>query len=238
MYTHIYTWAPQATRMFTYKKYIGPQARATSWYKKSAHQPNQKRYTQYRIHQGASNAPPAAPPSGGGGGPSPPAPAGGGGAPAGPSCPGGRRPLVIAAAQLLAALGPAMVPVTLYTAPGIPHPGCGSTCPQARPAALPQNGGVSPLSLLRLPPVEHVMAPHQGHQSGASAPVSQPCWSPSSLIPWMPLSTWRSPLSLHRRSIQLHLAPARCQICTCTKQQTNNDISVYTSNICTSISTA
>jgi hypothetical protein len=55
---------------------------------KSAHQHNQKRYTQYNIHQGASNAPPAAPPSGGGGG----------GAPAGPSCPGGRRPLVIAAA--------------------------------------------------------------------------------------------------------------------------------------------
>jgi hypothetical protein len=67
-----------------------------------------------------------------------------------------------------------MVPVTLYTAPGIPHPGCGSTCPQAHPAALPQNGGISPLSLLRLPPVEHVMAPHQGHQSGASAPVSRP----------------------------------------------------------------
>jgi hypothetical protein len=76
--------------------------------------------------------------------------------------------------QLLTVLGPAMVSVTLYTAPRIPHPGCGSTCPQARPAALPQNGGVSPLALLRLPSVEHVMAPHQGHQSGASAPVSQP----------------------------------------------------------------
>jgi hypothetical protein len=76
--------------------------------------------------------------------------------------------------QLLAALGPAMVPVPLHTAPGIPHPGCGSTCPQAHPAALSQNGGISPLSLLRLQPVEHVMAPHQGHQNGASAPVSRP----------------------------------------------------------------
>jgi hypothetical protein len=76
--------------------------------------------------------------------------------------------------QMLAALGPAMVPVTLYTAPGIPHPGCESTCPQACPTALPQNDGVSPLALLRLPPAEHVMAPHQGHQSGASVPVSRP----------------------------------------------------------------
>jgi hypothetical protein len=50
--------------------------------------------------------------------------------------------------QLLAALGPAMVSVTLYTAPGIPHPRWGSTCPQARPTTLPQNGGVSSLSLL------------------------------------------------------------------------------------------
>jgi hypothetical protein len=65
---------------------------------KSAHQPNQKWYTQYKIHQGASNAPPATPPLGGGGGPPPPAPVGGGGTPARPSCPGGRRPLVIAAA--------------------------------------------------------------------------------------------------------------------------------------------
>ena len=76
--------------------------------------------------------------------------------------------------QLLAVLGPAMVLVTLYTAPGIPHPGCRSTCPQARPVALPQNGGVSPPALLQLPPTAHVMAPHQGHQSGASAPVSRP----------------------------------------------------------------
>jgi hypothetical protein len=51
----------------------------------------------YKIHQGASIAPPAAPPSGGGGGPPPPAPGGGGGTSAGPPCPGGRRPLVIAA---------------------------------------------------------------------------------------------------------------------------------------------
>jgi hypothetical protein len=83
--------------MFTYKKYICPQASATPRYKiGSPAYIQSKRYTIY-IHQGASIAPPAAPPSGGGGGPPPPAPGGGGGTPAGPSCPGGRRPLVIAA---------------------------------------------------------------------------------------------------------------------------------------------
>jgi hypothetical protein len=64
------------------QKYIGPQARATSWYKKRL--TSLIKNTQYKIHQGASNAPPAAPPSGGGGGPPLPAPGGGGGTPAGP----------------------------------------------------------------------------------------------------------------------------------------------------------
>jgi hypothetical protein len=57
-----------------------------------------------------------------------------------------------------------------------------------------------------------------------------PCWSPSSLIPRTPPSTWWSLLlSLRWRSVQLHLTPARCQICTCTKQATTDGISVYTS---------
>jgi hypothetical protein len=76
-------------------------------------------------------------------------------------------------AQLLAALCPAMVAVTLCTVPGTPRPGYGSTCPQARPATPSQNDGVYHPNLLRLPPEEHVMAPHQGHQIGASSPVSR-----------------------------------------------------------------
>jgi len=99
VYTHIYIYikASLAIRMFTYKKYICPQASATPRYKiGSLAYIQSKRHTIY-IHQGASIAPPAAPPSGGGGGPPPPAPGDGGGTPAGPSCPGGRCPLVIAA---------------------------------------------------------------------------------------------------------------------------------------------
>jgi hypothetical protein len=82
--------------MFTYKKYMYPQANAAPRYKNRLTSLSTKRYTSY-INQGASIAPPPAPPSGGGGGPPPPAPGGGGGPPIGPSCPGGRRPLVIAA---------------------------------------------------------------------------------------------------------------------------------------------
>jgi hypothetical protein len=76
-----------------------------------------------------------------------------------------------------------MVAVTLYTVPGTPRPGYGSTCPQARPATPSQNDGVYHPNLLRLPPEEHVMAPHQGHQIGASSPVSQALQVPRSLIP-------------------------------------------------------
>jgi hypothetical protein len=96
MYTHIYISASLAIRMFTYKKYIGPPARATSRYKKSAHQPIKKVYKNTSYNQGGSRAPPAAPPSGGGGGPPPPTPGGGGGTSAGPPYPGGRHPLIIA----------------------------------------------------------------------------------------------------------------------------------------------
>jgi hypothetical protein len=58
-----------------------------------------------------------------------------------------------------------------HTAPGSPHPGSGSTCAQARLTEPSQSDGLYPHAL-RLPPAEHVMAPHQGHPSGASAPVS------------------------------------------------------------------
>jgi hypothetical protein len=66
-----------------------------------------------------------------------------------------------------------MVAVTLYTVPGTPRPGYESTCPQARPTTSSQNGGVYHPNLLRLPPEEHGMAPHLGHQIGASSPISQ-----------------------------------------------------------------
>jgi hypothetical protein len=66
-----------------------------------------------------------------------------------------------------------MVAVTRYTAPRTPCPGYGSTCPQARPETPSQNDGVYHLDLLQRPLEEHVMASHQGHQSGASALVSR-----------------------------------------------------------------
>jgi hypothetical protein len=66
-----------------------------------------------------------------------------------------------------------MVAVTQCTAPGTPHPGHESTCPQARLEAPSQTDGLNHHHLLRLPPEEHEMAPHQGHQSGASTPVSR-----------------------------------------------------------------
>jgi hypothetical protein len=90
-----------------------------------------QRCTSYTT-QGASISPPPAPPSGGGGGPPPPAP-GGGGPPTGPSCPGGRRPLVIAASTAARCTMARHGGIPLHTAPGNSHPGCTSTCPQAHP---------------------------------------------------------------------------------------------------------
>jgi hypothetical protein len=229
MYTHIYIWAHQAIRMFTYKKYIGPQASATSRYKNRLTSLS-KRYTIYIIHQGASIAPPAAPPSGGGGGPPPPAPGGGGGTPAGPSCPGGRRPLVIAASTAARRTIPRHGGGTiLCTTPGTPHPGYGSTCPQAHPVTPSPDDDVCHQNQLWLPPEEHVMVPAPGSSNRRLlAALSGVCWGPRSLISSASLSTRQSlRLSLNRRSLQLHLAPMRCHICTCTKQQTNDYISIY-----------
>jgi hypothetical protein len=66
-----------------------------------------------------------------------------------------------------------MLAVTRCTAPGTPHPGYGSTCPQARLETPSQNDEIYHPTPLRLLPEEHVMAPHQGHQNGASSPVSR-----------------------------------------------------------------
>jgi hypothetical protein len=122
-----------------------------------------------------------------------------------------------------------MVAPAQYTAPGTPRPGSESTCPQARLGIPSQSDGLNP-HLLRLPPEEHEMAPHQGHPSGASAPVSRSCWSPSSRIPRTPRTPrWSLLLSRHRCPDHVHLPPTRCYICTNTKQATNKDISVYTS---------
>jgi hypothetical protein len=65
-----------------------------------------------------------------------------------------------------------MAVITQHTTPGTPRPGYASTCPQARLAEPSQSDGLYPHPL-RLPSAEHVMAPHQGHPSGASAPVSR-----------------------------------------------------------------
>jgi hypothetical protein len=116
------------------------------------------------------------------------------------------------------------------TAPGHPRPGSGSTDAQARRAEPPQSDGLCPHPL-RLPPEEHVMAPHQDHPNGASEPVSQPLLvlqqphpsaasphaavSPAALAPGTPPPPAREVPHLH-----MH------------QQATNNKISVYTSKAC------
>jgi hypothetical protein len=62
-----------------------------------------------------------------------------------------------------------MVAAPPRTAPGSSHPGSMSTCPQARPATPSPDDGVYHQSPLRLPPEEHVMAPHQGHRTGTAS---------------------------------------------------------------------
>jgi hypothetical protein len=65
-----------------------------------------------------------------------------------------------------------MVVVTRCTAPGTPRPGYGSTCPQAGLEKPSRTDGLDHHHLWLLPE-EHDMAPHQGHQNGASALVSR-----------------------------------------------------------------
>jgi hypothetical protein len=175
VYSYIYVGPSGHPNVYIQKKYIGPQARATSWYKTRLTSLITTVYTNTKYIRVPLTHPLL---------PLPPEEV--------VALPYLLQPVVVEhlqdppaleadvhsssqPPQLLAVIGPAMVPATLHTAPGNPHPGCGSTCPQAHPAALSQNGGICPLSLLRLPPVEHVI-PHPGHQSGASALVSGPCW--------------------------------------------------------------
>jgi hypothetical protein len=70
---------------------------------------------------------------------------------------------------LLVVLWPAMVAVPPHTAPGKSRPGCETICPQAPPVISSPDDGVCPHNQLRPPPEEHVMAQHQGHQTGASS---------------------------------------------------------------------
>jgi hypothetical protein len=70
---------------------------------------------------------------------------------------------------LLVVLWPAMAATPAHTAPGKPHPGCESICPQAHPITPPPDDSVYPQSPLRQPPEERVMAHHQGHQTGVSS---------------------------------------------------------------------
>jgi hypothetical protein len=124
-------------------------------------------------------------------------------------------------ALLLAALWPAMVAAPPHTAPGSSRPGYASTCPQAHPATPSPDDEVCHQSPLRPPPEERVMAPHQGHRTDASSLPSR------ALL----VTPWHHPadVSLHATvspaldeptcSLHLHLAPTRCHICTCKKQQ-------------------
>jgi hypothetical protein len=114
-----------------------------------------------------------------------------------------------------------MVAVILCTAPGTPHPGYGSTCPQARPATPSPDDGVYHQHKLR--PLRRRGMRWPRTRVIEPAPPRCPlrlCWTPRVLISLTSLSTWKSlQLSLNRCSLPLHLAPARCYICTCNKQQ-------------------
>jgi hypothetical protein len=73
---------------------------------------------------------------------------------------------------LLAAPRPATSVELPHTAPGCPHPGCVTTCPQACPVAPPPGGDEYPQNLPRHPPEEHAMARHLGHQNDVSSLLS------------------------------------------------------------------
>jgi hypothetical protein len=65
-----------------------------------------------------------------------------------------------------------MVAESPHTTPGFPHTGCATTCPQARPVTPPPGDDVCPQNILQHPSEEHVMAQHQGHQTGVSSLLS------------------------------------------------------------------
>ena len=62
-----------------------------------------------------------------------------------------------------------MVAVPLYTAPGTPHPGYISTCPQACLVTPSPADGICHQNLLQLPPEEHVTVLHQDRRTNASS---------------------------------------------------------------------
>jgi hypothetical protein len=133
-----------------------------------------------------------------------------------------------------------MVAEPPHTAPGCPHPGYVTTCPQARPVAPPPGGDEYPQNLLRHLPEEHVMARHLGHQTSVSSLLSHPqLVSPGrphadvSLLP-VALPAVVSRLLVSRRPQQLNLVPARCHICT--YKQPNDSINIYTKYTCHAIS--
>jgi hypothetical protein len=236
VYSYIYQGLSGHPNVYIQQKYIGPQARATSWYKNRLTSLSKIVYKIHTYNQGASIAPPAAPPSGGGGGPPPPAPGGGGGTSAGPPCPGGRRPLVIAASTA------ARRTIDRHGGSNPMHCSRNSSSwmqihmPSGTSETSSPNDDVYHQNLLRSPPEEHVMAPHQGHQNGASSPVSQ-----ALLVAPQPHPT--------RVSLHVEVSPlAAPALCTTPphahevpnlhihKATTTDGISVYTSNICTGIS--
>jgi hypothetical protein len=66
-----------------------------------------------------------------------------------------------------------MVAEPPHTAPGSSRPGYASTCPQAHPATPSPDDDVCHQNQLRPSPKERVMAPHRGHQTGASSLTSR-----------------------------------------------------------------
>jgi hypothetical protein len=219
--------------MFTYKKYISARRPVPHLGTKIGSPAYQKKVYKYIHHQGASIAPPAAPPSGGGGGPPPPAPGGGGGT----SC----RTLLPRRQASTSHRGEHSCS-SHYPRHGGGNPMHCSRNPSSW-IRIHMPSGTSCNTVSRRRRISSKSTPAaaggacDGPAPGSSnrrllAGLSGSAGPPAASSRRRLSSTWRSLwLSLNRRSIQLHLAPARCQICTCTKQQTTDHISIYTSYI-------
>jgi hypothetical protein len=160
MSTHVYISEPNVFIQKIWAHWPVPHHGTT----KPAHHPNQKWYTHVSYNQGASRAPPAAPPSGGGGGPPLPAPGGGGGTPAGSPYPGGRRPLAIAASTATRRM------IDRHGGDNPTH--CSRN--SSSWICLHMPSGTSRRTVSKRRTISSsTPAPHQGHPSGASAPVSR-----------------------------------------------------------------
>jgi hypothetical protein len=169
MYNHIYIYGPIQPSEYLHTKNTSARRPVPHIGTKIGSPAYQKGIQRTYIHQGASITPPAAPPSGGGGGPPPPSPGGGGGTSCRTLLPRRQASTSHRGEHCCSSHYPlAMVAVIQYTAPGTPHPGCRSTCPQARPATPSPDDGVDHPSPLQLRPEEHVMALHQDHRTSVS----------------------------------------------------------------------